>query len=125
MFDRQEDVVERIIRDLRQPIRIDPALDGRVMRQIAAARGPSALAAAWRWLSRPRPVPLSPLAGLALAGAVVILAVLGVRRRVPTPARAAPHEFQLDRKSTRLNSSHLVISYAVFCLKKKKMTVIS
>src|SRR3989454_9453670 len=27
-----------------------------------------------------------------------------------------------DRKSTRLNSSHLVISYAVFCLKKKKMT---
>src|ERR1039457_7086535 len=28
--------------------------------------------------------------------------------------------YQLDRKSTRLNSSHLVISYAVFCLKKKK-----
>src|SRR2546426_5345859 len=28
----------------------------------------------------------------------------------------------LDRKSTRLNSSHLVISYAVFCLKKKKRT---
>src|ERR1022692_866606 len=28
--------------------------------------------------------------------------------------------FCLDRKSTRLNSSHLVISYAVFCLKKKK-----
>src|SRR5256885_8127758 len=26
-----------------------------------------------------------------------------------------------DRKSTRLNSSHLVISYAVFCLKKKKL----
>src|SRR2546426_3058407 len=29
----------------------------------------------------------------------------------------------LDRKSTRLNSSHLVISYAVFCLKKKKKTI--
>src|SRR2546426_6302348 len=29
----------------------------------------------------------------------------------------------LDRKSTRLNSSHLVISYAVFCLKKKKNAV--
>src|SRR5256885_9580752 len=28
-----------------------------------------------------------------------------------------------DRKSTRLNSSHLVISYAVFCLKKKKQRV--
>src|ERR1022692_839701 len=28
-----------------------------------------------------------------------------------------------DRKSTRLNSSHLVISYAVFCLKKKKLAL--
>src|SRR5688500_19556455 len=41
----------------------------------------------------------------------------------PRPREVAPvpreqeHE---DRKSTRLNSSHLVISYAVFCLKKKK-----
>src|SRR5256885_9872042 len=30
-----------------------------------------------------------------------------------------PRSARLDRKSTRLNSSHLVISYAVFCLKKK------
>src|SRR5256885_11895545 len=35
------------------------------------------------------------------------------------PAALADHTDQ-DRKSTRLNSSHLVISYAVFCLKKKK-----
>src|SRR5207244_13497812 len=32
----------------------------------------------------------------------------------------ARHHFALDRKSTRLNSSHQIISYAVFCLKKKK-----
>src|ERR1022692_3956190 len=31
--------------------------------------------------------------------------------------------FRSDRKSTRLNSSHLVISYAVFCLKKKKTNI--
>src|SRR5256885_9705436 len=47
-------------------------------------------------------------------------------------ASAAPHRLRpdhrncchspKDRKSTRLNSSHLVISYAVFCLKKKKST---
>src|SRR2546427_8129545 len=30
---------------------------------------------------------------------------------------------RLDRKSTRLNSSHSQISYAVFCLKKKKITI--
>src|SRR2546426_2568131 len=34
----------------------------------------------------------------------------------------AEQEDNLDRKSTRLNSSHLVISYAVFCLKKKTST---
>src|SRR5215467_6756179 len=33
---------------------------------------------------------------------------------------APPGSGARDRKSTRLNSSHLVISYAVFCLKKKK-----
>src|ERR1017187_10902679 len=31
-----------------------------------------------------------------------------------------PRDRQIDRKSTRLNSSHRCISYAVFCLKKKK-----
>src|SRR5207253_5937968 len=31
-----------------------------------------------------------------------------------------PKHFRQDRKSTRLNSSHVAISYAVFCLKKKK-----
>src|SRR5256885_6990270 len=34
--------------------------------------------------------------------------------------RAARRMWARDRKSTRLNSSHLVISYAVFCLKKKE-----
>src|SRR5258705_9206279 len=46
---------------------------------------------------------------------------------VPPPGQRPPLDPQLDgeqgqqdRKSTRLNSSHLGISYAVFCLKKKK-----
>src|SRR5208283_5911416 len=39
---------------------------------------------------------------------------------------AAPNRTRFaDRKSTRLNSSHITISYAVFCLKKKKKTHIS
>src|SRR5256885_5149475 len=46
-------------------------------------------------------------------------------RPVPRPRCAGPSRPRgrvgaRDRKSTRLNSSHLVISYAVFCLKKKK-----
>src|SRR2546430_9636293 len=39
-----------------------------------------------------------------------------VVERLPAPSR------RLDRKSTRLNSSHSQISYAVFCLKKKKLS---
>src|SRR5688500_19921300 len=41
----------------------------------------------------------------------------GQRERNEHSSRTQRHR---DRKSTRLNSSHLVISYAVFCLKKKK-----
>src|SRR3989454_4680915 len=57
---------------------------------------------------------------LSLHDALPIYPPLGL----PQPARAldrggAPHREHEDRKSTRLNSSHLVISYAVFCLKKK------
>src|SRR5215216_7684898 len=38
------------------------------------------------------------------------------------PLPGQPVSGRLDRKSTRLNSSHQIISYAVFCLKKKKKT---
>src|SRR2546426_7067659 len=43
---------------------------------------------------------------------------VGIRNRQNRPA--VDQRSTIDRKSTRLNSSHLVISYAVFCLKKKK-----
>src|SRR2546426_6640881 len=41
-------------------------------------------------------------------------------RPLPFGQHGRQRQRQEDRKSTRLNSSHLVISYAVFCLKKKK-----
>src|SRR5207249_11017583 len=43
------------------------------------------------------------------------------RRHIVRPAIQQAHRHR-DRKSTRLNSSHVSISYAVFCLKKKKHT---
>src|SRR5437899_9240454 len=45
---------------------------------------------------------------------------LGLQPRLAQPDEVPPRA-RRDRKSTRLNSSHLGISYAVFCLKKKKM----
>src|SRR5438067_5808087 len=43
-------------------------------------------------------------------------------RRARMRRRGLPEAAFVDRKSTRLNSSHVSISYAVFCLKKKKTT---
>src|SRR5205807_10330122 len=59
------------------------------------------------------------LAGAAAAGdrSVRQLAFQGRQAR---RLQKLPQPYLEDRKSTRLNSSHLVISYAVFCLKKKK-----
>src|SRR5256885_5162122 len=45
---------------------------------------------------------------------------VGVNKAGEYGSSAQVYQFRIDRKSTRLNSSHLVISYAVFCLKKKK-----
>src|SRR3989454_3378311 len=45
-------------------------------------------------------------------------------RQQGTRLQLAHDVLRQDRKSTRLNSSHLVISYAVFCLKKKKKVII-
>src|SRR3712207_7359385 len=65
------------------------------------------------------------LQGGALAGAVGsekaedFAGLDGQRQAVQGAVRTGPPESDGDRKSTRLNSSHANISYAVFCLKKK------
>src|SRR2546426_7478742 len=58
----------------------------------------------------------SPANGLGSNTSVQDAYNLAWKLRMVLSGQAGDH---LDRKSTRLNSSHLVISYAVFCLKKK------
>src|SRR5258708_29307640 len=60
----------------------------------------------------------SAMGGLAAMG-VQVLALAETERGLD---QASPHRFLGDRKSTRLNSSHQIISYAVFCFKKKNET---
>src|SRR5256885_10477566 len=73
------------------------------------------------------------LATGAVAGRARAQSPAGHRRRTVRKSRAGGilvagfsprHLRRSDRKSTRLNSSHLVISYAVFCLKKKNIVVL-
>src|SRR5437879_13822818 len=75
-------------------------------------------------LRRPPSSPLFPYTTLFRSA----VAAVDLERRVDRPVRQLTGvelrlrrgEAELDRKSTRLNSSHRCISYAVFCLKKKK-----
>src|SRR5690625_7054745 len=73
-------------------------------------------------LASPEGLPLAREAGLAGTGPRLSLLPQLRRPPRPAPAAAAPDGRPGDRKSTRLNSSHVAISYAVFCLKKKKTT---
>src|SRR5258708_35380017 len=60
-----------------------------------------------------------------LAGDKAKLIDLGGRTVIPGLTDGHIHGIRADRKSTRLNSSHQIISYAVFCLKKKKKNVMN
>src|SRR3712207_7041479 len=72
---------------------------------------------------------LESIPGVGRQTATTVLAELPPVEQLPSAESAAaycglaPTEFRSgDRKSTRLNSSHANISYAVFCLKKKNIT---
>src|SRR3712207_7318726 len=74
---------------------------------------------------------VSPEFGEALLRAVeadprLVITINVAERRISAPAAGLDSNFPLDedRKSTRLNSSHANISYAVFCLKKKKTNLL-
>src|SRR5690349_23343248 len=70
--------------------------------------------------SRPRGMRRSPHALLMWSASSAPPAVRGPRHAKEDTQPRAARAHVGDRKSTRLNSSHVEISYAVFCLKKKK-----
>src|SRR5256885_12222234 len=66
---------------------------------------------------------LTDIPGASDLGALLVDVAAAVKAISAMTAKGALAE--IDRKSTRLNSSHLVISYAVFCLKKKTIIIAS
>ena len=95
MFDREEDVVDRVIAQLRQPVEMDPTLDAAVMSRVAAGGRLGRFAVAWEWARRPRDIAVSPLAGLGLAAVLVGIVVwlAGRSPQVAAPA-AGPNTVQ-------------------------------
>src|SRR5689334_24499818 len=71
-------------------------------------------------IRRPPRSTLFPYTTLFRSAALLIAAAAPAVRAQQAPLQDKPFAEHKDRKSTRLNSSHSSISYAVFCLKKKK-----
>src|SRR5437667_6216834 len=110
-----DDVIERIARHLRRPVQIDPALDGRVMREVNARpthAGAPALRRAWGWLRRPHQLTLTPLGGLAAAAVlaiVILLSRMGSTPLAPPLAESRAFQFVLVRSeehTSELQSHH-------------------
>src|SRR5258705_5918889 len=93
-----------------QRLRLSPSALSRALARLRATTGDPLLVRAGRGLvPTPRALDLRERVGQLVQDGEAVL----------RPAEKLDLK-QLDRKSTRLNSSHLGISYAVFCLKKKK-----
>ncbi len=112
MFDQVEDAVERLTRHLRRAVRIDPALDERVMRAITALPAPgraTRLGEMWRWLRRPHRLTVTPLGGLVAAAAVAVAVVLTrMDSRPPAPREAESRAFQFVLVAPRATRVSLV-----------------
>lgn len=87
MFERDGDVVERVVEQLRRPVGIDPAIDERVLREIAADTRPEAVI-------RARPRAIWGWAGLAAAAVLAALVVIRPWHRGGTSG-LAPFQFVL------------------------------
>jgi len=82
--DHDDLMIARIARELKQPERVDPSFDARVMAQLRADRPPRM--SPWQWLVRPRSIRLSPLGGFGFAGALAATVLLAVSIRGESPA---------------------------------------
>ncbi len=112
MFNPADDAVERIARHLRRPVRIDPALDGRVMREISALPAPGRATLGgevWRWLRRPHQLTLTPLGGLAAAAVLAIVILLSrMGSTPPAPPQGESRAFQFVLVAPRATHVELV-----------------
>src|SRR3954463_7763502 len=101
----------------------DPALvvhvwdDGRHRHELLRTVGEVLVYLVFLMIRRPPRSPLFPYT--TLFRSVCEVGDGDIRRREIDPLDSEVERVDLDRKSTRLNSSHTIISYAVFCLKKK------
>lgn len=96
MFETEPDVLQRVVERLREPVEMNPALDGRVMARItSSSASTTVIGAVWSWLRRPRQLTVSPL-GVALTALLAAAVWAGghrVRRTATPPSGATDVQF--------------------------------
>jgi hypothetical protein len=102
-----DEVIERVARTLRgEVVAFAPDFDARVMERVREEARTGASPRIWQWMTRPRTIRVSPLAGLALAAGLAGVVVLADRND-PQPARgtapviATPASMPLGEQMTR------------------------
>jgi len=86
-MDERDPVIERVVAEMKRPVRLDPDLDRRVMAAIERGGG---IRAVVQWLKRRRTVSVSPLGGLGFATAVVALLLIQQWWLAATPETTPP-----------------------------------
>lgn len=93
----RDELIELVAAELRQPVKLDDAFDERVMSYVRSHPRTSALGGLLDWITRPRELRLSPLAGLATAALLLALVAAGTwelarQYQRPTVVDVAPAE---------------------------------
>lgn len=111
MFEPDDVVLNRVVDELRAPVRMNPALDARVMAAIEAERKETGIHRAVRWLSEPRLVVVTPIRALALAAGIVAAVVLTRAPRGSEPGVVAVTETPVVRAVASARTDTTVIQF--------------
>lgn len=80
MPEEQDQLIDEIARELRAPVVPDRSARSRIMAAVRAEPRPEQRVTAWGWLSRPRNIRMSPLAGMAVVAAAASVVVIATAR---------------------------------------------
>ena len=107
----RSNLIDDVAHELRRPVRIDPALDVRVMESVSRELRPGLAATLLRWLATPKPVRLSPAVTAAVAASIALaiwMLPAGISRPAGEVASSAASGFRLVEFSLKVPEASVV-----------------
>ena len=120
MFEQNDELMNRVADELRKPVRMDPAIDTRVMQSIRGeAPAGSAVRRFWNWVLEPRLIAVSPLRTVSLAAAVVVLMVL-----IRSSGNQLEHESAVRSPQSAVTTDTTVIQFVFVAPKATSVSLV-